>query len=281
MIMALWDHAIAALPFSWASYEFMRRALLAVLVGSPLFGVLGTMVVGQRLVFFTDVLGHAALTGIALGVLLGAADPTVPMVVFIVLLAVLLQACRRWTQAATDTVLGVFFAFVVALGVVLLSRGGNFSKYAVYLIGDILTVTPKEIATLLVLAAGVFVFWWTAGNALVLTGVDAPLARSRGVRTFAVEIAFTVLVALVVGFSIRLVGLLIINSWLVLPAAASRLVAHNVRGYTAGAVAISVVSGVGGLIASFYWGTAAGATIVLGAAFIYVLLAVRQRRQIS
>jgi zinc transport system permease protein len=101
------------------------------------------------------------------------------------------------------------------------------------------------------------------------------------VRTFAVEIAFTVLVALVVGFSIRLVGLLIINSWLVLPAAASRLVAHNVRGYTAGAVAISVVSGVGGLIASFYWGTAAGATIVLGAAFIYVLLAVRQRRQIS
>lgn len=272
-MMALWDRGIAMLPFSWTSYEFMRHALLAVLVAGPLFGLLGTMVVGHRLVFFTDVLGHAALTGIALGVLLGAGDPTVPMVVFIVLLAVLLQICRRWTGAATDTVLGVFFAFVVALGIVLLSRGGNFTKYTAYLIGDILTVTPREIATLGVLALSVGIFWLAAGNALVLTGIDGALARSRGVRTFAVEIAFTVLVALVVGFSIRLVGLLIINSLLVLPAAASRLAARSVLGYTVGAVALSVLAGTAGLIVSFYAGTATGATIVLGASLFYAILA--------
>jgi len=116
------------------------------------------------------------------------------------------------------------------------------------------------------------------GNALMLTSVNSSLARSRGARTFLIETSFTVLLALVVIVSIRLVGILIANSLLVLPAAASRNLSRNVYAYTGWAVTISVLSGVAGLVASYYWGTASGATIVLFAAACYGLSALFGRR---
>lgn len=257
------------LPFGWVHYDFMKNALLATLLITPLFAVLGTMVISNRMAFFTDVLGHSALAGIAIGVLLGLHDPTIPMIGLAVILAVTVNVLKGVTKTPTDTVLGVLFAVIVALGVVILSRQGGFVKYTTYLIGDILAVTPQQIAWFLIIAAGVLVYWCTAGNAMMLTTINPSLARSRAINVFLIETSFSVLVALVVIVSIRLVGILIINSLLILPAAASRNFARNVRVYTAGAVIISVVSGITGLIVSYYWGTASGATIVLFAAACY------------
>jgi zinc transport system permease protein len=280
-IIEIWYRFLDIFPFSWTHYVFMKNALLAILLVTPCFALLGTMVVNNRMAFFTDVLGHSALTGIAIGVLLGFHDPTLPMLAVAVVLAVAVNLLKNATKASADTVLGVFFAFIIALGIVILSRQGGFVKYTGYLIGDILAVSPRQIAWFFLIGMVVLLYWYTAGNAMLLTSVNTSLARSRMVNTFLIETSFTILLALVVIISIRLVGILIINSLLVLPAAASRNFARNVHTYTLWAVIISIFSGIAGLIASYYWGTASGATIVLFAAGCYGLSALlgRWRKQ--
>jgi zinc transport system permease protein len=221
--------------------------------------------------FFTDVLGHSALAGIAIGILFGIHDPTWPMIIMAVILAVLVNMLKEWTQASMDTVLGVFLAFMVALGITILSREGGFVKYTVYLIGDILAVSVSQITWLAGIFISTVVYWYVAGNALILTSVNSSLARSRRIKTFLVETSFTILLAIVVMLAIRLVGILIINSLLVLPAAASRNFVRDTRSYTLWAVVFSMASGVAGLITSYYWGTASGATIVLFSVGCYMI----------
>ena len=281
VIIEVWYKLLHIFPFSWTQYAFMNNALLAVLLVTPLFALLGTMVVSNRMVFFTDVLGHSALTGIAIGVLLGIQDPTLPMIILAVVLAVSINLLKNITKASVDTVLGVFMAFFVALGIVILSRQGGFVKYTSYLIGDILVVTPKQIGWFFLIAIVVLVYWYMAGNAMIITSINSSLARSRRVNTFLIETSFTILLAIVVIVSIRLVGILIINSLLVLPAAASRNFTRNMHSYTLGAVIISVLSGITGLIVSYYWGTASGATIVLFASGCYGISALLGRRLIK
>jgi len=276
-IIEVWYRLINLLPFSWSHYVFMKNALLAVLLVTPCFALLGTMVVNNRMAFFTDVLGHSALTGIAIGVILGIQDPTFPMIVLAVFLAVAINLLKDRTKASIDTVLGVLFAFIVALGIVILSRQGGFVKYTSYLIGDILAVSPQQIIWFFTITIVVLGYWYMAGNALILTSVNPSLARSRRVNTFLIETSFTIFLALVVIVSIRLVGILIINSLLVLPAAASRNFARNMHSYTLGAVIISIFSGITGLVVSYYWGTASGATIVLFAAALYGISALSGR----
>jgi len=272
-----WYRLINLFPFSWAHYAFMKNALLAVLLVTPCFALLGTMVVNNRMAFFTDVLGHSALTGIAIGVILGIHDPTLPMIILAVVLAVSINLLKNITKTSIDTVLGVFMAFLVALGIVILSKQGGFVKYTSYLIGDILAVSPQQITWFFAITIVVLGYWYIAGNALILTSVNPSLAHSRRVNTFLIETSFTILLALVVIISIRLVGILIINSLLVLPAAASRNFTRDMHSYTLGAVIISILSGITGLVVSYYWGTASGATIVLFAAAIYGISALLGR----
>ena len=261
------------LPFAWIKYDFMKNALLAVMLVTPIFAIIGTMVISKHMAFFSDVLGHSALTGVAIGVILGFSDPTLPMICLAVFIAIAVTCFKATTNAASDTVLGVFFAMVVALGVVLLSRGGGFARYTTYLIGDILSVTPGQIFVLGAITVCVFLYWVIFANRLTLVSVNSSLAASRGINVLLIEISFAVLVAVVVILSIRLVGVLIINSLLILPAAASRNISRDVRSYTVWAIIISLLSGVTGLVASYYWGTASGATIVLFAALFYCLAA--------
>jgi len=275
--MDLWYSILDVFPFDWTHYVFMKNALLAVLLISPLFALLGTMVVSSRMAFFSDVLGHSALTGIALGVLLGLPDPLWAMVLFMAGLAFVVNYFKRATDASFDTVLGVFFAVVVALGVVILSRGGGFAKYTSYLIGDILTVSPEQIGRFILLFVLVLGFWFALGNQIFLISINPFLARSRKVPVFLLQTLFTVLLAVVVALSSRLVGILMINSLLILPAAASRNLARNIQSYTLWAVLASTVSGIAGLILSYYWGTSSGATIVLCSAGIYVVSVIFRR----
>lgn len=257
------------MPFEWARYDFMKNALIATCLVAPIFALLGTMVISNRMAFFSDVLGHSALTGIAIGVVMGLANPLPAMIAFAVLLAIAFTVFKHITRASPDTVLGVFLAATVALGVVILSRGGGFSKFTVYLIGDILAVTPAQIKLLLLLLAVAVCYLLAAGNAMSLICVNPSLARSRGLPVILIEMSFALLLALLVSSSIQMLGILIINSLLILPAAAARNVATSMRSYTAWSIGISMTSGIIGLILSYYWGTASGATIVLCAAVCY------------
>lgn len=276
--MSGWHAILGQLPFEWAHYAFMHNALLAILLVSPLFALLGCLVINNQMAFFSEAIGHAALTGIAIGVIAGLGDPLWSMTGFSVLLAFGITALRRYSAASTDTIIGLVMAFTVALGVVLLSRGGGFAKYSRYLIGDILTVTPREIAGTAVLLVAIVVIWSLYFNRFFLTFLNRPLAKSRGINVWFAESLFAAIVALVVTVSIPWIGLLVINSLLILPAAAARNVARNTAQYHAMAIAVSVLSGISGLIASFHWNTASGATIVLVAmAFFAISLVLRKR----
>ena len=126
-------------------YGFMKHALVAICIITPLFGMLGTMIVNNRMAFFSDALGHSALTGMAIGVLLGIAGTEVPMLLFALFFALVLNHMKRKSSASTDTIISVFSSLGTAVGLVVLSRGGNFSKYSALLVGDILSITAKEI----------------------------------------------------------------------------------------------------------------------------------------
>ena len=132
----------AILPFSWLDYHFMKNAFVAVLLITPLLGMLGTMAVNNKMAFFSDALGHSALTGVALGVLLGIQNDLISMIAFGVLLALVITRVKSAKTASADTVISVFSSTAIALGLVILSAGGGFSKYSQYLIGDILSITP-------------------------------------------------------------------------------------------------------------------------------------------
>lgn len=265
-------------PFEWLSYTFMKNALLAMLLITPLFGLLGTMAVDNKMAFFSDALGHSALTGIAIGVVLGWENQMAAMLVFGILWAVLITFVKHHSKMSADTIISVFSSTSIALGLVVLSRGGSFAKYSSVLVGDILSVTQADLAWLLLALAAAAVCWLLLFNPLMITSVNSPLARSRGVRSRLTEYAFTVLVAVAVMVSIRWVGVMLINSLLILPAAASRNVARNAAGYMRLSVLISVVCGVCGLVLSYYLDTSAGAAVVLLCALVYfVTLPLRRK----
>ena len=259
------------LPFEAFEFTFMKNALLAILLLTPLLALLGTMAVNQQMAFFSDALGHSALTGIGIGVVLGMSSDLLAMLIFGVVWAIMICRIKQTGAASTDTVISVFSSTSVAAGLLILSRGGGFAKYSSLLVGDVLAVTPDDLVYLLLaLVAGV-VLWAVMYNQLLLSSINPSLARTRGVRVQLVECAFVVLVAVAVMLSIRWVGVMLINALLILPAAAGRNLARSSRQHAAWSVGISLLCGFAGLISSYAWDTTVGAAIVLYAALCYFI----------
>ena len=275
---AIYSIMDAILPFSWLSFDFMKNALLAVLLITPLFGILSTMVVSNHMAFFSDSLGHGAFTGLAIGAVVGIFSPMSSLIMFSVIFALLITWIKNKSKASTDTIIGVFSSTGIALGLMLMSYGGSFNKYATYLIGDILSITPEELGMLLLVLVLVLVLWGLLFNKLLLLRINQSFAKSRGVNIMLVEGIFAAMVAVVVAISIQWVGLLIINSLLVLPAAAARNVASSVKQYHVFSVAFALLSGISGLVMSYYCSMATGATIVvLAAAIFFITFGLRGR----
>ena len=270
--MSIWYWLCELLPIEMLRWDFMKNALLAILLMAPLFGILSTMIVTGRMSFFSDALGHSAFTGIAIGCLCGIATPTWVAVVFSVVFALLFSLVRNRSNQAADTLIGVFSSAAVALGIFVATLGGgSFTKYNQYLIGDILSVTPGEIGLLLIVLVAVLVFWSLYSNRLTLTAVHPQLASSRGIPVQLSQTIFTTAIAVVVTLSLPSVGLLILNSLLVLPGASARNVARNLKQYHLFSVLFALVASIGGLIVSYYWGASAGAAISLALALIFAV----------
>lgn len=256
---------------SWLDYGFMRSALIAILIITPLFGLLGTMIVNKKMAYFSDALGHSALTGIAVGVVCGVSDTNLSMVIFAIVFALLLNKIGSRSTASTDTIISVFSSCSVAIGLAILSKGGNFSKYSSLLVGDVLSITKWEIVFLLVIFVVTIIFWLVCFNWLNAVCIHRALAGSKRIPVRLMDNLFAVLVALIVMLSIKWVGILIINALLILPAASSRNIAVNMREYHLFSVIFSVFSGVLGLILSFYTNVATGPMIVILASVIYFI----------
>lgn len=270
--MSIWYWLCELLPIEMLHWDFMKNALLAILLMAPLFGLLSTMIVTGKMSFFSDALGHSAFTGIAIGCICGAAFPLQVAVLFSVAFALLFSYVRSRSNQAADTLIGVFSSTAVALGIFIATlNGGSFTKYNRYLIGDILSVTPGQIGALALVFLGVIVFWILCANRLTLTSVHPQLASSRGIPVRLSQAVFTTAIAIVVTLTISSVGLLILNSLLVLPAAGARNISRNMKQYHLFSVIFALIAGIGGLICSYYLETSAGAAISLMLALIFAI----------
>ena len=261
----------AILPFAIFRYSFMKNALLALLFLTPLLALLGTMAVNKRMAFFSDALGHSALAGVGIGVLLGLSNVTVILVLFGVCWAILITRINRTGGSSSDTTISVFSSAGIALGLLILSGSGKYNRYSSILVGDILAITPTDILCLGIALAIGLALWVLLYNKLLLTAINPQLAQSRGIPTKAVEYGFVILVAVAVMLSIRWVGVLLINALLILPAAAARNVARSAAQHALYSVIISLLSGIAGLCVSVPLGTSVGAAVVLCAAVCYAV----------
>jgi zinc transport system permease protein len=278
--MEFWYKFCHLLPVEMLQWDFMCNALLAILLMAPLFGLTSTMIVTGRMSFFSDALGHSAFTGIAIGCICGVSGPTWVAVVFAVGFALLFSYVRSRSHQTADTLIGVFSSTAVALGIFIATLGGgSFTKYNRYLIGDILSVTSIEIGMLALVLLAVVIFWFIASNALTLTAIHPQLASSRGMKTDLINTVFTVMIAVVVTLAISWVGLLILNSLLVLPGAAARNIAKNLKQYHLFSILFALIAGITGLVLSYYLGTSSGASISLVLALIFAIsFCLRTRR---
>lgn len=270
--MSIWYALCEILPTEMLQWDFMKNALLAVLLMAPLFGLTSTMIVTGRMSFFSDALGHSAFTGIAIGCICGIANPTWTAVLFSIVFALLFSFVRSRSNQAADTLIGVFSSAAVALGIFIATfGGGSFTKYNKYLIGDILSVTAGELGTLALVLVAVVIFWVIYSNRLALTAIHPQLASSRGISTKGIQTLFTTAIAVIVTLAISWTGLLILNSLLVLPGASARNVAKNLKQYHVCSVLFALIAGLGGLVVSYYFGTSAGASISLGLTLIFAV----------
>jgi len=278
--MSVWYALLDLLPFQWLSMNFMKNALLAVLLMAPLFGLLSTMIVTGKMSFFSDALGHSGFTGIAIGVLCSSSLPMGWAVALAVVIALLFSYVKSKTSHAAETIISVFSSTAVALGIFIATmNGSSFTKFNKYLIGDVLSVTPGEIGLLLLVLVLVAALWLLASNRLFLSSIHPQLASSRGIPVGGYETLFTVSIAVVVTLSMSWVGRMVVNSLLVLPAAAARNIAKNLREYHLFSVLGALVCGVAGLITSYYLGSSTGAVISLYlAVYFAVTFCLRGRR---
>ena len=270
--MSLWYAFCDWLPLEMLHWDFMKNALLAILLMAPLFGLLSPMVVSGRMSFFSDALGHSAFTGIAIGCICGLSMPIWAAVIFSLVFSLLFSFVRSRSNQTADTLIGVFSSTAVAMGIFVATiGGGSFTKYNKYLIGDILSITPGQIGLLALVLLLVVVLWVLLSNRLALTVIHPQLAASRGISTGLCQTVFSALIALVVTLTISSVGLLILNSLLVLPGAAARNVSKNLRQYHGFSVLFALVASTAGLVISYVWGASAGAAISLMLALLFAV----------
>jgi ABC-type Mn2+/Zn2+ transport system permease subunit len=259
----------SALPF--LHYPFMQRALVAGLAVGLLCAVVGVFVTLRSMAFFSDAISHAALAGIALGVLLGIA-PIPAAVIFCVAVAIGITFLTFRSDLTSDTVIGVFFSGSMALGVLIIGlQKGYQTDLLSYLFGDILAVSNADVVLSIGLAVVVvgLIFW--RSTLLIKVAFNRDLAQVEGARVVLWDYLFMVLLALTVAVSLKIVGIVLVSALIIVPAATARNVARNFRSLMGVAVVVGLVSALAGLVGSYYLNTASGPTIVVVMILLFIV----------
>lgn len=249
-------------------YPFLVRALIGVVLLGILTAVLGVFVVLRRMAFFGDAIAHSSLAGIALGLLVGI-DPMIGAVAFSILVAFGIVGVNRKHWLALDTIIGVFFAAAVAIGVLVIGRLHVRVDLLGFLFGDILAISRADLWLIGVLGVLVLMMIGGSAKALVQIAFQENLAQVIGIPVAAYEYVFMVILALVIALGIKVAGIILIGPLLIIPAAAAKNIAHDFREMLLLAVLFGLASGVFGLFASYALNTATGPTIILFAAGIF------------
>lgn len=250
------------------SLPFMQRALVAGLLIGVIASYYGVFLVQRQLSFLGVGLSHAAFGGVALGLLVGI-EPLWVAAPFTVLVALGINAVTERGTLAGDTAIGVFFAVAIAIGIILLAYQRSYTTDAfAYLFGSILAVQPSDL--------------WLIGGLALVTSLTTPLWGRWAYASFDRDLAeadqvpvrrdnyvLAALLAVAIVAAVKIVGVLLVAAFFVIPAAAARLLVSTFRGMTLAAVGVGVVSAVGGLLLSYQLDVPSGATIVLTQALFF------------
>ncbi len=258
--------------------DFLLRAFLAGLGVALVAGPLGSFVVWRRMAYFGDTLAHAALLGVALGVLAGV-NVTLGIIAACLVTALLLLGLQRQRLLASDTLLGLLAHGSLSLGLVALAFLETVRIDLMgYLFGDVLAVTAADLAWIYGGGGAALVILAAIWRPLLAVTVHEELARVEGVNVTAVHMAFMALIALVIAVALKIVGILLITSLLIIPAAAARRFAATPEQMAVLAAVFGVLAVAGGLSASLYWDTPSGPSIVVAAVTLFALALPWRRR---
>ena len=273
IILKLSDLAAMLFPLDCMGPEFMRRAMLGLLLIAPLAALSGVQVVNSRMSFFSDAIGHSAFAGVALGLVLSLpVEFTMPGLALVI--GLFIMYLRRGSRLSTDTVIGIIFSAVVALGLAIVSRNREASRgMNMFLYGDILTIDDYEIALLAVLLVAFLAFQFFAWNRMLHISVNEQIAGVHRIKVSLYQYLFAALLSLVVILCVRAVGVLLVTAVLIVPAATARNFARNSRQLFFLSLFFSYVSCAGGLLLSAQpWANVpAGAAIVLLACAMFAV----------
>ena len=248
-------------------FEFARNAIIAGTMISILFGFLSFFVVMKRLSFLTVGISHAAFGGVALGILLGF-NPYLTAIVFCLFTGYLISI--HGEKSEYDTVIGILFAFTMALGVIFLSLKKDYTfDIMSYLFGTILGITKTDIYLLLTIMLLVFVFFYLFFKEIIFITFDKTVAKASGLPVKLVENIIIAILTFVIVFSIKLIGIILVSAFLIIPAAITILFLDNYRKVIAYSIILNLIIFFAGFYLSYKLNLPSGATIVSIGAFLY------------
>ncbi len=265
------------------TYAFVVNGLLCALVVGPLLGGIGTMVVAKRMAFFSQAVGNAALTGVAIGVILGESytAPYVSMFSFCLLFGLFLNFARNRTKMSSDTLIGVFLSISLAIGATALlwvSAKVNTHILDTVMFGSILTVNDTDITVLLITALLTAVTALPLFNRMLLASLNPSLAHVRGIKVHLLEYVFVLLVTILTVACVKIIGAVLVEALLLIPAAAARNLNRSIKGFVWWSIVFSTVSCLVGIYAPMRYDLpvpSGGAIILTGAAIFLATMIIR------
>jgi zinc transport system permease protein len=271
------DAAEAGILSDSFSYAFMVNAIVSALLLGPLLGGLGTLVIAKRLAFFSEAVGHAALTGIAIGVLLGEPheNPIIGLFSFCMIFALLLHYVRNRTSVPYDTLVGVFLALALAVGAALLmyvARKINIHLLENVLFGSILTVTDQDITILAISCTLILLLLIPTFNRILLTCISPDIARVRGHNTHFYDYLFIIMITVVTIAAVKIIGAVLVGALLLIPGATARLLTKRMGNFVLLSSALATVACLIGTILpmEFDLPVPSGASIIIISALFFL-----------
>jgi len=278
MIAELLSVTIGSLPFACLKAQFMQRAILEILLLAPLCALMGTLTISFKMAFYSDAIAHSAFTGIALGILLGI-DPWLSLVVFAVFFGILTSRLKRFSNLTMDTTLGVLFSANIAFGLVVISMKKGLGKgLQGFLYGDVLSISENDLLFTMGLLGVVLVFVWNYFNRLIFVSVHQELAKSTGIDVEILEQVFASILSIVVAFSIRTVGILLVTALLIIPSAAASNIAGSVKSQVWFSILFAVCACLSGFWMSVTFDSATGPSIILSSTVFFGITLIARRK---
>ena len=252
---------------------FIIRAIIAGVGIAIIAGAIGCFVVWRKMAYFGDSLAHSALLGVALGLVMGIST-NLGTIIICSLFAVVLIWLQQKKILATDTLLGILAHSALSVGMVTLSLLEKSVDLHSYLFGDILAVTSAEIYFILFGGFFVLIFLYFNWSSFVLMTIDEKLARAEGINIVFYQLLIMLLMTVVVAVSFKIVGLLLITSLLIIPAAAARQLANSPEKMAIISSLLAVLSVAIGVYSSLYLDTPSGPSIVVASTIIFITISI-------